>query len=283
MGVYKTVLAHSGAVIGAARSDPRRGLNGEIPNSWPNLFEQVDLFDDATRRVNGDRESVTLVLMDGGINDVNVRTILNPFACSEDELIAQIDDACEAGMTKLLRRVVDRFPNARVVVTGYFQIVSSDSDLLALTAFLIATGVIIGGGFAGTVGAGGVIATGCVSVAQRDDVEARSTRFDSRSRGMLGSAVRAVNEELGEERIVHVDPRFDYKNAACASETLLFGVTIDGTAQDNVREAREAACERDVSDSVDNFMCDLASVGHPTEKGAKQYAKWIIDKMPVLV
>src|SRR5262249_52137845 len=71
-GVTLERVAHSGAVIGAfgAAGIP---CPGEVPCSRLTILEQCDQFANSP-------ETVDLVLLDGGINDVGVATILNPLA-----------------------------------------------------------------------------------------------------------------------------------------------------------------------------------------------------------
>jgi hypothetical protein len=47
--------------------------NGETPEARPTIIEQCDSFADSP-------DTVDLVLLNGGINDIGVATILNPFA-----------------------------------------------------------------------------------------------------------------------------------------------------------------------------------------------------------
>jgi hypothetical protein len=75
------VLAHSGATIGVGDTETADPVDGEVPTSYPTILQQCDLF-------TGLRDKVDLVLMDGGMNDVDVTTILNPFnPANLDELL----------------------------------------------------------------------------------------------------------------------------------------------------------------------------------------------------
>ena len=49
---FKTVKAHSGAIIGAAdgvQEDPIAGWPGEVPNAQPTIHQQLAMFDDDIR------------------------------------------------------------------------------------------------------------------------------------------------------------------------------------------------------------------------------------------
>src|SRR5580698_2883875 len=81
--------AHSGAVIGAtgATGTPQPG---EVPASRLSIIEQCDAYANSP-------DTVDLVLMNGGINDVGVANILNPFAVIPP-LETRVAHACHDGM-----------------------------------------------------------------------------------------------------------------------------------------------------------------------------------------
>src|SRR5258708_26456358 len=71
------MLAHSGATIGIGDSNFDVMPSPEVPNSYPTIIEQVDKF-------IGDQADVQWILMNGGINDVDIRSILNPLYPQKD-------------------------------------------------------------------------------------------------------------------------------------------------------------------------------------------------------
>src|SRR5204862_3113181 len=116
-GVSLERRAHSGAVIGAfgATGVPQ---SGEVPGSRPTIIEQCDTFANSP-------ETVDLVLLDGGINDVGVATILNPLALFPS-LASRVHSACHDAMLTLLRKVSAKFtkPSCNTLVTDYYLILS---------------------------------------------------------------------------------------------------------------------------------------------------------------
>src|SRR5512143_1544595 len=70
-----TLLAHSGATIGVGVDTTEPPLDGEVPTWYPTILQQCAAFTDSP-------ETVDLVIVNGGINDVEVRTILNPLTDS---------------------------------------------------------------------------------------------------------------------------------------------------------------------------------------------------------
>jgi len=135
-GVSLERTAHSGAVIGAfgATGIPEVG---EVPGSRLTIIEQCDAFSNSP-------EGVDLVLLDGGINDIGVATILNPLALIPP-LASRITRACHDGMLVLLKKISAKFskPSCRILVTGYYAIVSSQSDPAGVHELLSVHGVAI--------------------------------------------------------------------------------------------------------------------------------------------
>src|SRR5207302_1523108 len=66
--------AHSGAVICDSNRTRQAVATSEVPIATPTILDQVDQVDNPSL--------IDLVLLNGGINDVNIRTILNPATTS---------------------------------------------------------------------------------------------------------------------------------------------------------------------------------------------------------
>jgi hypothetical protein len=122
--VYKKVLAHSGATIGIGDFAIEAPLYGEVPTSHPSILQQCDAF-------TGLKKTIDLILVNGDINDINVRTILNPLLSNTD-LSNLINRHCYQDMKIPLTKIGSSHSNAKVVVSGYYQLVSDDSDLFLL-------------------------------------------------------------------------------------------------------------------------------------------------------
>jgi hypothetical protein len=120
---FVDLLAHAGAVISGGAGSPV--ASGEVPDQVPTVTAQVAAI--------ADGENVDLVIVDGGINDVSVPVILDP-ATTPAALSGMIMTACGSEMTTLLASVIATCPNAQVVVTSYYPILSgaSDTTLIAL-------------------------------------------------------------------------------------------------------------------------------------------------------
>src|SRR5262245_19783886 len=122
--VHAHVEAHSGAVIGSKGelgSDPRANysLDGELSRAQPTVNDQID----NALRSFADPAQVDLVLVDGCINDLDSRRLLN--AANTPESIRQLAEAkCGQPVEDLLSRITTVFPSAHVVIIGYYPIIT---------------------------------------------------------------------------------------------------------------------------------------------------------------
>ncbi len=114
--------AHSGATLEkTGASCP--GLNGEIDVGRPSIREQLD---DAVRYYQDRSDRVDVVLMDGCYNDITDKRLVN-HNVSFDFIKRRARDACYGSMKPVLSDVAKAFPNAAIVVTGYYPIITAKS------------------------------------------------------------------------------------------------------------------------------------------------------------
>jgi hypothetical protein len=268
LGVYKTVHAHSGATIGVGDGHQEVPVHGEVPTSYPTILQQLDLY-------SGNPALVDLILIDGGINDIGVEDIINPL--SNSDLVALTQTHCYDDVIILLNRVIQRFPNAKIILTGYYKAVSKKSDLGLLILFFAGLGMLVGG----LVGA---IVGGIVSDAQKDKMVSRCRTFTKEANQKLQKAVDDVNtNQGGNPKIFFAKPEFTNENAIFASDSWLWGIEGDlGPADDEeiggVEQIRNEACElvnSQDSERTDMTICVRASIGHPNVAGAREYARVI--------
>jgi lysophospholipase L1-like esterase len=309
------VEAHSGAhLTGVSTALPFRSTDGEVNLPYPTINEQVD---NAAQFYGPGRAKVDLVLVDGCINDVDISNLLNAGA-SPEWLRERITSTCGAGMHKLLQRITAAFPNAQVVVTSYYRIVSNNTADNAFIRLLVKK-----------LNSGRREVERMTYQEMRDRLIALSELWYKTSTASLSEAVSRVNAELLEqrlpERINFVEIEFWPEHSFSASNTLLwnfmFGSTnlsgfrkiivaiTLGTAaykpNDDVRDSRVKSCnetfkapkaekgskagketddqKRDRKNRL--LICRYASLGHPNQMGALIYAEgikgklqWLIDK-----
>jgi lysophospholipase L1-like esterase len=261
-GVTLESLAHSGAVIGATGVSGTPQV-GEVPASRLSIIEQCDSYANSP-------DTVDLVLMDGGINDVGVASILNPFAMIPP-LDARVIHACHDGMLVLLKKVIAKFskPTCKILVTGYYPILSAKSDPLGVIKLISLFGIAVPG------------------FLDKDldfinPVLDRCEAFFTDSTEQLKRAVVDANDP----RIAFVSSGFTDANSAFVPGTsLLWGVTLDDdmSPQDPVAAARHPLCDiahPDPLQILDREICYRASAGHPNVQGAAQFGNQILAALP---
>lgn len=256
-------LAHSGATIGVGATVKRRRVHGEVPVPYPTILEQVDGF-------VGAAADVAAVLVNGGVNDIDIWNILNP-AVPTRTLSDLTVEHCYDSMRALLEAVVHRFDNpaTAVVVTPYYPILSPRSQPFGIPRLLAHEGLAVPSELDLTVGTNPLVA--------------RCLQFWNESTVCLKRAVTEVNAGMATPRIVFADPEFTENNAVFAGEPWLFGLGRDLTfpAQDEVVAERHDACDLAFppSDWPTRQQCYRASAGHPNVTGARKYADAILTAL----
>ncbi len=296
--VMEKIEAHSGAAIEAPTRPERMFVSkdGEVNLIWPTINEQVD---DALKYYN-DPARVDLILVNGCINDVDVRNLLDA-STSLDLLATNIREKCGGRMQTLLRRITSEFKSAYVVVTNYYRIVSpmsADNPFIRMLVKKLTTQN---------------PETRRMSDRQmREKLVAISELWYQLSTSSLTQAVEAVNTELGTgsspQRILFAEIQFAPEHSFSAPDSLLwnfkFGSTnlsglrkaivvlTLGTAaykpNDQVSERRNKSCRetykrpKEKEDKakkerreVGYLACRYASLGHPNKMGSLIYAEAI--------
>jgi lysophospholipase L1-like esterase len=250
------ILAHSGAIIGARVTQTKPTLNGEVPNSYPTIIQQNAAFADAS-------ETVDLVIVNGGINDVDIHNILNPLT-DTDDLTAMITQYCYRDAGTLLGLVAQKFRNAQIVITGYYPILSRQSNPIQIPQFLDLHGVPLNGFLTE------------LSDIVLAKVIGNCSLFWEQSTQMLQSAVDDTNASLSTNRICFIQVPFTEANAALAPNSWLWGVNPDLSPQDPMAAQRHQACDLDEPDLIQRQTCYRASAGHPNVVGAQKFAEAIL-------
>jgi hypothetical protein len=126
-GVDLKVMAHSGATITKdieRDKDPKWiCMDGEINRSNPTITKQVSLAAQYYCSRSIPLEDVDLILLNGGINDIGALTFMR-VTTNVTRIRRTASEYCDIEMKKLLYYAASTFPNARIVVTGYFPLVT---------------------------------------------------------------------------------------------------------------------------------------------------------------
>jgi lysophospholipase L1-like esterase len=288
--VRATVEAHSGAVIGSPddlNGPTKWDLDGELSRAYPTIHGQLD---NALKRF-ADPRQVDLVLVNGCINDLDSRRLLNA-ANTPDQIRQLAQLKCGPPMEALLARITSAFANAHVVVTGYYPILTekSSNDLfmraLAKRFYMPETD-----------------APKLNDEMLRARLISISREWYHTSDQMLSAAARKIDAQLraagGHQRVLFADAGFAPENAFAAGKSRLWG--FDATAlrkllvvltlgkiqlrtNDERRSQRGDLCKtvfvktpnespEEKALRADHLLrCRLAAVGHPNRKGAAMYA-----------
>lgn len=299
--VSEKVHAHAGAVIGAAGASPSRSLNlhGEINSGWPTLHDQID---DALKSF-ADPSQADLVLVNGCINDVNARRFLNA-ANAPEEIQALAREKCGVPVEGLLSRIASSFPNAHIIISGYYPVVSNKTPRDLFMRAL----------------AKRYYAPAEPTRRRPSDKELLerltivSNAWYEASNNSLTQSVTNVNSHLAaqgsRQRVLFAKILFLPEHAFAARDSRLWGfdatllrkllalITLGRVslhANDEVRTLRSSVCgdffkrEPDETDAEkrvrkENLMiCRLAALAHPNRKGAVVYAEAMKQQLQALL
>jgi len=298
--VRENIEAHSGAVVGVndvpwSNDSPR---DGEVSSAVPTVNHELD----RALRSYASPAQVDLVLVDGCINDVDIRNLLNA-ANSTDDVKRMATEKCGIPMQSLLTRVASSFPSAHVIVTGYFPIISEKTPnsllMQAMTRMFYQPGP---------------KPAKLKRKNLRERLIAVSRTWYQASNAALGDAVDKVTVELAakgsRQRALFVEIPFAPEYSFNAPDTHLWGFnasflrkllavltlgrvtlkTNDETQRQRVsscnehykRPAGETSSQRGTRE-MRRMLCWYASLGHPNRKGSAIYADAIVGKLKPLI
>ena len=298
--VRETIQAHSGALIGPSEStldmaarDAALQLDGELSRAYPTINDQVDY----AVKAFGNPARVDLVIVNGCINDVDSRRLLN--AANTPDNIRELAQArCGPPVEALLTRIATTFPAAHVVIIGYYPILTEKS---AYDLFMRA--------LAKSFYSPPANAPKMSDKELRARLIAISREWYQTSDEMLSAAARKVDAELtakgSRQHVLFADPGFRSENAFAAKDTRLWSFDaswvrkmlvvftlgrVQLRSNDERRSYRTELCksffkkpDKETSDQKGTreerlMRCRLAAVAHPNRKGAAMYAE-AIDRL----
>lgn len=273
--------AHSGATIGFENGTPTppvtvpRWWPREIPQANPTIYEQCEL-----AKADHPDQRFDYIILAGGINDVNVTTIFWPWT-SVDEIYSRSHRYCRDAMLALLTNLRSRYvaanPYVKVIVLGYYPVLTAVSaipnvwDVIRALIFenvdwwrrreqLMSQSVVSAGYWD----------------AEKNLVR-NSIAFRDASREDLDSAVSAANAAGSTANFLYVDPYIADNEAAFADNALLWDLLPKTEIpHDPIYDDRIQYCTYLLRNQhVEPFTCERASVGHPNIQGAVRYANKI--------
>lgn len=270
------VNARSGAIIGpgdscergedpANHSDDRTAVH-EVPYELPLIPEQLAAAADST-----DPDDVELLFLDGGANDVELFRIVNPRTDRSD-----IDEwthaACYDAFTDVLESARRTFPNAVVVVTGYYPAITDTTSLGKLAGLALGRLGALFAPLAVTPSAGFILGyAGAVRVAQN------ARYFHRRQLHWLRKAVAEVNQnsDLNGPTALFAHAGFGPENGLLADDPWVTGPG----EHDAQADTRRPLCRQLYGRlEAPRYFCEHAAVCHPNEAGAREYADEIVRR-----
>ncbi|NOX58084.1 MAG: SGNH/GDSL hydrolase family protein [Planctomycetes bacterium] len=267
--VIRTVYAISGATLAASHFDQPCTFrcSGEVPTAYRSVSLQIDTM------VLPDE--MDLLLLNGCINDVDLGRIFST-DITPQEITELTEQFCGDEMRATLTRLEEIAPDLPIVVTGYYSVVSENSDFSSVFDWALSQGFDLG------------------EIAPLSEIvstfAANSNTFTEASNSALTSAIESAALQSENRSIRFVEPGFKPENAAFAEDSWVWNLQLDREVarrlgidtglvpQDPQLEFRTKACFEDGSIS-DPLTCLFASVGHPNTKGAKAYADAIIEAL----
>ncbi len=281
--VNLNVKAHSGSRIELHADELEKMLEmgddiykfypREANLSSPSITAQV-----AIARQEYERpESVDLVMLTGGITDVLVANTINPFI-REAKVRALIRKYCHEAMRGLLEKTTAAFPNATVVVIGYFPIISTGSEMNKITRYLFkAIKFPHPLQFAFTNG----FSKQFMKILRRK-MARRSRLWVAESNRETQAAIAKVNAKLDQPKIIFVESPITEANCFGTKNSLLWDTDRDNFPGDERYTERKTMCT-EVFDELkfDHYgklsvrLCELAAIGHPNVEGARAFAEAI--------
>ncbi|MBA3869055.1 MAG: SGNH/GDSL hydrolase family protein [Anaerolineae bacterium] len=275
LSVEPVFLAHSGAIIGEPDEPTNKPpIDGEVPVGEPTVFEQIQTALNGSER----DEAAKLVLICAGVNDVDVTRILN---LRDRGLDKYIKDTFYRKTKLLIERCYHCFPNAIIILCGYYQAFSEESEQKIMLDALKAMGFSV----PLLPNSVGELVIEVLGEKITDTLVERCAHFRDSAHDCIREAILDTVRILPEakERLFFADPKFKAENAVGASQPFLYGINSDLSPQDppEIANRRAKACEvyADRLELLDQFTGPRASCAHPTPLGARQYADVIIANL----
>jgi WD40 repeat protein len=247
----------------------------DLSSSSPTLMEQVDSIFDP--------EHVDLILVSGGINDVTVNNIIKLDHLVEpsestlyywtpvgrgawDSGMSRLSTFSEADlrqktkeikplMRDLLNKLITKCPNAAIVVTGYYPIISVKSTGLTETIRTLMPNSQFFSDY-----------QNLDNPIEKSQLVEKSEAFSHESTESLTAAVQETSSKL----VAFAGIEFKPENCYGAGDSFLWRIESGQTKTDDPLYECRVALVGDRNGDEDRTD-KVAAVGHPNEKGARQY------------
>ncbi len=279
--VQLITYAHSGALLsrasqqGSIPSNPAPEL-GLINESLPTVEEQVNC------AIENHLTHADLLLVEGCINDVGAERIVYPW--TDSSMLSHDTDTWCGHMGSLLETIKDNFPEANVIVVGYYPIVSNKTPFLGwltIPRLIKHAQHVYEAAHPRIAGQ----TRPSYSRKEREGIAAKNSQiFYQHAKFALNEAVNAQNSSnhqrfayagLPERAVVNgmttVDPNFSFGTCRTSLwyipiRLLPFWVIL----KDHAYWSRQQPCHT-YAHGVDEIVCESNAAAHPNAKGAVLY------------
>ena len=283
------VKAHSGATIkfhkdasdaykkaGRVETHP---YPPEINIGFPSIWKQVEIAAEEYRST-GQEQGADIVLLSGGITDISVAKLLDPFGKTEllPELIKKY---CRDDMYDLLTHISSFNTNAVIVVIGYFPIISAKTPASKLFNDWLETMSFprILKPFANNP-----LTRPLIFRSVKKKAIKTSELWLNESNMNLKAAIERLNTSLGKVKAIFVPSPITEDTCLETPNTLLFRMAKRGIPEDELFQKRQSECRTSLPELKKttglNYpvrYCEIAAVGHPNPAGARAYADAVIS------
>jgi lysophospholipase L1-like esterase len=285
---------HSGATI-FPEIDKRKTFHGEVNNASPSILQQVEnsrkYYETRPAKSGGPLtpELVDLVIVDGGINDVEAPSIV---IANRKSIAKKANTYCFEGMKVLLNRIAKTYPNARILVTGYFPLISEATNP---TEFLDDLLLVFGPNkIQPMISAFGkrILNFLPARLRLRTILSERSKTWHIKSDEALQKAVDDFNGKNSipskSIQFTAVNPRAyfvksDFKDPHCYGvdrTTYLWRIRENTRTNDDLSDERnDKICKVRNGSPLGLLTCNRAGAFHPNREGAEAYAVAIKKKL----
>lgn len=238
-------------------------LAQEVPSTYPTVTFQAGMISGPTG------QEIEVVLLNGGLNDLDFQTYLDPENGAGD-FIAAFDDALRdifyRRVSQLLRKVRLKFPNALLIYTGYFSPFAFGVDNRRLQDFIEDEQ---------NVNAVDLFLNG---IARVHDIPRVVSEVQLRAEHGLGRGLywlrRAVAEAAlapapGVPGILFVHPRFTGENTVFARKSFLHAVYRPDRVRDKAAAQRLSQIPRAGSEAKMRSLLHQCQFGTPSTEALR--------------
>lgn len=251
----------------------------EVNVGFPSIYKQIDTAADEYKK---EGKSADLIMVGGGITDITTSKVFDPKG-DDEQLKRDIARYLREDMFDVLDLAASRNPNAKIIVVGYFPVITkySNSGKL-LNAWLEALSF---PRFLKFVPNNPLVRPIFFNKLRRRAIE-RSRIWLETSNTCISEAVARLNQKLRLERAFFVPSPLTDEHATEAPNTRLFrmgkgGYVKDVMARERTRDCRETLPKLKKETGIDYpvRLCEIAAIGHPDPAGSRMYADAIIKRL----